>query len=56
MIRLWLWPVVFAALILSGLISGLVSESTGDFWAWLGLGLPVLCCIYYGFIRQTKPI
>lgn len=54
MIRLWLWPVMLAVLTLSGLISGLVSEGTGDIWAWVGLGIPVLFCIYFGVIRKTK--
>lgn len=53
MIRLWLWPFMLAALTLSGLTSGLVSENIGDMWAWVGLGIPVLVCIYYGFIRKT---
>lgn len=53
MIRLWLWPVVLAALTLSGLISGLVSDGVGDFWAWIGLGVPVLIVTYWGFIRNV---
>lgn len=52
MIRLWLWPFFLALLILTGLISGLVSEGIGDAWAWIGLGIPVLACIYFGFIRK----
>jgi hypothetical protein len=53
MIRLWLWPFILAVLTLTGLISGLVSESVGDIWAWVGLGIPVLMGVYYGFIRKA---
>lgn len=53
MIRLWLWPFMLAVLTLTGLISGLVSESVGDIWAWVGLGIPVLMGVYYGFIRKA---
>lgn len=53
MIRLWLWPCVLALLIMTGLISGLVSDDAGDTWAWIGLGVPALVCIYYGFIRRN---
>lgn len=52
MIRLWLWPLVLALLILTGLISGLVSDGIGDVWAWLGLGVPMLVGIYFGFLRK----
>jgi hypothetical protein len=52
MIRLWLWPFMLAVLTLTGLISGLVSESVGDMWAWVGLGIPILVCVYCGAIRK----
>ena len=54
MIKLWLWPVVLAVLTLTGLISGLVSDNIGDTWAWIGLGVPILTGIYFGFIRKSK--
>ncbi len=53
MIRLWLWPILLAILTLSGLVSGLVSDEAGDVWAWVGLGVPVLIGLYYGFIRRS---
>jgi len=52
MIRVWLWPMMLVVLTLTGLISGLVSESAGDIWAWAGLGIPILVSVYYGVIRK----
>jgi len=52
MLKLWLWPIVLATLTLTGLISGLVSNSIGDLWAWIGLGAPVLVMVYFGFVRK----
>lgn len=40
--RLWGWPVALGLLSASGLASALVSDSWGDAWSWLALGLPVL--------------
>jgi hypothetical protein len=39
--RTWAWPTALAILTASGLISALVSETWGDAWSWLGLGIPV---------------
>jgi hypothetical protein len=55
MIKLWLWPIVLAILTLTGLISGLISDSLGDVWACIGLGIPVLIGFYFGFIRSPNP-
>lgn len=39
--RIWLWPVVIAALSVIGLVAGLVSEGAGDWLSWLALAAPV---------------
>ncbi|MFG6464761.1 hypothetical protein ACG04Q_24530 [Roseateles sp. DXS20W] len=43
--RLWGWPVSLGLLSASGLASALVSDSWGDAWSWLALGLPVLVIV-----------
>ena len=45
--KLWLWPTVLGVLTLSGLLTGLVSDGWGDWWCWLGLGLPVAVMAWY---------
>ena len=39
--HLWRWPLVLGLLSASGLLTALVSDGWGDWWAWLSLGLPV---------------
>ncbi len=39
---LWRWPVALGLVSASGLVSALVSDTWGDAWSWLALGLPVL--------------
>ena len=38
---LWGWPIVLGLLTASGLATALVSDTWGDWWAWVGLGVPV---------------
>lgn len=52
MIKLWLWPVTLAILTATGLVSGLMSDGVGDFWAWIGLGTPLLIGAYYSFFHK----
>jgi hypothetical protein len=39
---LWGWPIALAVLTATGLVSALVSDTWGDWWAWFALGLPTL--------------
>ncbi|WP_295954706.1 hypothetical protein [Rhodoferax sp.] len=50
--KLWLWPTVMGLLTLSGLLSALVSDGLGDWWSWLGLGLPVAAMGWYALPWQ----
>ena len=38
---LWGWPIVMGVLTTTGLITALVSDTWGDWWSWVGLGVPV---------------
>lgn len=53
MMRIWLWPVLIAALSAVGLVAGLVSEGAGDWLNWLALSVPVALSVH-GF-RRRKP-
>ena len=39
--RLWTWPLAIGLLTASGLVSALVSDGWGDWWAWGSLALPL---------------
>jgi hypothetical protein len=45
--RLWRWPIVLGLLSASGLLSALFSDGWGDWWSWLGLGLPVAVMVWF---------
>ena len=38
---LWGGPIVMGLLTTTGLITALVSDTWGDWWSWVGLGIPV---------------
>ena len=38
---LWGWPIVMGVLSTTGLLTALVSDTWGDWWSWVGLGIPV---------------
>lgn len=43
---LWRIPLVLAALTLAGLVAGLLGDGWFDMLAGIGLGIPVLLCLY----------
>ena len=51
---LWGAPIVLGALTLSGLLTALVSDGLGDWWSWLGLGLPVATMAWYAWPGRPK--
>lgn len=53
-LRLWLWPAILNVLIASGLASALVSDTWGDAWAWLALGLPLALVAQLSFRGPSK--
>ncbi|SDM56495.1 hypothetical protein [Polaromonas sp. JS666] len=52
--RLWRWPLMLGLLSTSGLLSALVSDGWGDWWAWLSLGLPVAVMAWFAWVPR-KP-
>ncbi|MBN9367991.1 MAG: hypothetical protein J0H59_13295 [Comamonadaceae bacterium] len=49
--RMWGWPLTLGLLTASGLATALVSDSWGDWWSWLGLGVPVAVMAWFGLRR-----
>lgn len=45
---LWGGPIVMGVLTTTGLITALVSDTWGDWWSWVGLGVPVAVMGWYG--------
>jgi hypothetical protein len=52
--RLWLWPLVLGLLSASGLLTALVSDGWGDWWAWLSLGLPVIVMGWFAWVPRKQ--
>lgn len=56
---LWGGPIVMAVLTATGLVTALVSDTWGDWWSWVGLGIPVAVMGWYGWRRaphSTSPL
>ncbi|QJR10337.1 hypothetical protein DSM104443_01395 [Usitatibacter rugosus] len=49
---LWRWPIVLGVLTATGLLAALVSDSWGDPWSWVGLGVPVAVMAWFGLPRR----
>ena len=52
---LWGWPLVMGVLTTTGLITALVSDTWGDWWSWVALGIPVAVMCWYGRPRAPGP-
>ena len=50
--RIWKWPLVLGVLTATGLLSALVSDTWGDLWSWIGLGVPVLTMTWFGLCAR----
>ena len=50
-LRLWGWPIALGILSATGLVSALVSDTWGDWWSWIALGLPTAAMAWYGLRR-----
>lgn len=52
---MWGWPIVMGVLTAAGLVSALFSDGGfGDMLAWVALGIPVLTCIRFGWMRRRR--
>ncbi|SFU34399.1 hypothetical protein SAMN05216350_101430 [Polaromonas sp. YR568] len=48
--HLWRWPIVLGVLSATGLLTALVSDGWGDWWAWVALGLPVAVMAWFAWV------
>jgi hypothetical protein len=53
--NLWGWPIVLGVLTTTGLLTALVSDTWGDWWSWVGLGVPVAVMCWYSWARSPAP-
>lgn len=49
---LWGWPIAMAVLTTTGLATALVSDTWGDWWSWLALGIPVAVMGWFSWPRK----
>lgn len=50
---LWGWPIVMGVLSTTGLLTALVSDTWGDWWSWVALGVPVAVMGWYSWPRTS---
>jgi len=50
---LWGWPIVMGVLTTTGLLTALVSDTWGDWWSWVALGVPVAVMSWYSWPRTS---
>lgn len=51
---LWGGPIVMGVLTTTGLITALVSDTWGDWWSWVGLGIPVAVMGWFSWPRTAS--
>lgn len=51
---LWGGPIAMAVLTTTGLASALVSDTWGDWWSWVGLGVPVAVMSWFAWRRPAS--
>ena len=51
--RTWSGPIAMGLLTSTGLATDLVSDTWGDWWSWVGLGLPTLAMAWFAW--RPKP-
>jgi hypothetical protein len=49
---LWGAPIGLALVSALGLVAGLLGDGVWDVVSWLGLGLPIAACLWFGLVRK----
>ena len=53
--HLWRWPIVMGVLSATGLLTALVSDGGwGDWWSWVGLGVPVVVMAWFAWVPGKR--
>ena len=50
---LWGGPILMGVLTTTGLLTALVSDTWGDWWSWVALGVPVAVMGWYSWPRTS---
>lgn len=50
---LWVGPIAMGVLTTTGLLTALVSDTWGDWWSWVALGIPVAAMGWYSWPRTS---
>ena len=53
-LTLWAWPMAMGVLTTTGLCTALVSDTWGDWWSWVGLGVPVAVMAWFSWLRPVR--
>ncbi|CAN5810546.1 hypothetical protein BH09PSE5_BH09PSE5_18840 [soil metagenome] len=49
---LWGVPILMAVVSVIGLLSALLGDGAWDAVSWVGLGIPLVVCVWYGWMRR----
>lgn len=53
-LALWGWPIAMGVLCATGLVTALVSDTWGDWWSWVALGVPVAVMGWFSWPRSSS--
>lgn len=53
---LWGGPILMGVLTTTGLITALVSDTWGDWWSWVALGVPVAVMGWFSWPRKSVAV
>jgi len=53
-VGVWAWPVALGLLTASGLVGALISDSAGQPWSWLALGLPTVTMTWFACFGSRR--
>lgn len=52
--RVWHAPIAIGLATTVGLVAGLAGDGPWDAVSWVGLGLPVAVCLWFGLVRRRQ--
>ncbi|HVR48405.1 MAG TPA: hypothetical protein VMS38_01610 [Pseudorhodoferax sp.] len=53
--RLWGWPLAVGLASGTGLVTALLADGWGDWWSWIGLGLPLVLAAWHWWGPPKDP-
>ena len=52
--RLWGAPLALAVASAVGLLAGLLGDGAWDVVSWVGLGVPLAACAWFGWLKRDR--